>query len=124
MMSNWMSSPCGHACQEMHVPELAGKQKLLVRLHTRKAKIRVMRGAGRSARDEAQYCVSSLDLHPDVIHGCITEHCCSSGVHLNPKTLSSSKGMLLLHVGACISSCRITGCLSGRGGGRCSQEWD
>lgn len=49
-----MSSPCGHACQEMNVPELAGKQKLLVKVHMRKAKIRVMRGAGRSARDEAQ----------------------------------------------------------------------
>lgn len=99
-MSNWMSSPCGHACQEMHVPELAGKQKLLMRLHTRKAKIRVMRGAGRSARDEAQYCVSSLDLRPAAIHGCTTEHCCSSGVNLNPKTLHSSKGLLLLHAGA------------------------
>lgn len=95
-----MSSPCGHACQEMHVPELAGKQKLLMRLHTRKAKIRVMRGAGRSARDEAQYCVSSLDLRPAAIHGCTTEHCCSSGVNLNPKTLHSSKGLLLLHAGA------------------------
>lgn len=44
-----MNSPYDCACQEMQAPELVEKQKLLMRLHAVKAKVGVMRDAGRNA---------------------------------------------------------------------------